>query len=123
MYYLSWFKLIALLAIENILSQPANTLLAFAVIMALMGEASLHVFSWLAIAMPWLCRAACFIYLGLAAFKCGWQLTNRILGKKEPAKHRVDIGRQRVKIVATQPDDRGKSITLLLRESFEKDRN
>lgn len=114
--YLKLCKEIAGLALNRFLSQSVSTLSAAAVIMALLGAASPHIFSLLAVAMPWLFRAACFTYLVLACFKGGWQLTNRIRGHRQPAKHRVNIGWQRVKIVATQPDERGKSITLLLRE-------
>ena len=75
--YLNLVKSTGRSLLNELLNQSPMTLLVAALMMALIGSAAPYVFTWLAVATPWLCRIAAIAYLVLACVRGIWQLTDR----------------------------------------------
>jgi len=75
--YLNLVKSTGRSLLNELLNQSPMTLLVAALMMALIGSAAPYVFTWLAVATPWLCRIAAIAYLAMACIKGIWQLTAR----------------------------------------------
>ena len=75
--YLNLVKSTGRSLLNELLNQSPMTLLVAALMMALIGSAAPYVFTWLAVATPWLCRIAAIAYLVLAGVRGIWQLTAR----------------------------------------------